>query len=371
MKKNLGQKIKTAVIIISLLFLTIYPVFQKTRAADLSTISDVMTRMEITATPDVYSNHTITFTTPTGVAATETITVTFPTDFTGQTGIDYTDVDVTDNGSQLTLDATPSGTTWGAAFSSVGGTLNKLTITSDTGTITGTHVVVIKIGTNASEGAIGDKQIENPTTNGSKKVSLTCGASDTGAFALAIVDDDQIVYSATVDPSITVTFTANASNFGALPISAVTNAGTNIDVGVSTNAGTGMTLRAYDDGGGAGKPGLLLDGGSGDADVIGSVDSSYSATPVELVAGTEGYGIYAEAVAGGSGGTISIAADYAYTDNKIGPLKVGATNAVTVSTASAPIDQKKTRIHAQAAIDGLTKPGAYKDTVTVVVTGNF
>lgn len=371
MKKNKINKIKILVTILFVMFLTIYPAFEKSHAAALASVSDQMSRMKIGGTPDVYSNHTITFTTTTGVAAGQTIIITFPSDFAGQTGIDYTDVDMY-AATERTLAAAPDTATWGAVFSDSGGTKNRLTLTSGTGTVVGGGTVVIEIGTNATEGVTGDKQMENATTSGSKLITLAAGPTDTGSVAVAIVNDDQIVYSATVDPSITASLNLNASSFGTITTSAVASAVTEIQVTINTNAPTGMTARVYDYGcdGTSAKPGLALSGCTGDVDTIGSVDASYADTLTTLTLGVEGYGINAQDGGVGSGGSLTMGTRYdSATD--VGGLEVGAGAAQTLATAGAAISGRRIDINAKAAIDGLVKAGAYSDTVTIVVTGNF
>jgi len=96
------------------------------------------------------------------------MTITFPSGF-GIGSVDYTDIDVSWGSStgyenELTLAATCSDSTWGAAFSG-----QVLTITSCSGTISSTSKVVVEIGTNASNG---DQQIENPDTSGTYVISI-------------------------------------------------------------------------------------------------------------------------------------------------------------------------------------------------------
>lgn len=369
MQRNFKNKIKFAVCILFITFLTIYPAFEKSHAAGISIVSDQMSRMKKTAgNPNqVYSNHTITFTTATGVAAGETIVITFPSDFIGQASIDYTDVDMYAT-TERTLDATPLAGVWGAAFSSVGGTRNVLTLTSGTGTVTAASSVVIEIGTNALEGATGDKQIENTTTTGSKLVTITAGGTDTGSYAVSIVDDDQIVYTATVDPTISVVFAADlAISFGTLTASSIASGDSTPTVTVGTNAQSGFTARVYDAGGG-GNPGLYKSVAT--TDLIGSSTAAYANTAT-LVAGTEGYGINATATGGSGSGTFSIDARFAGAGNDVGGLEVGAGAAVTLASDTLACTGRIITIDAKAAITDMNLAGSYTDTVTVIVTGNF
>src|SRR4030043_721356 len=195
--KKIGIKIVLAVFVVSLIF----PLFAgRTESANLTTMSDTMSRLKISQN----SNHTIVFTTPTGVGAGEKIKVTFSSGFaSGLNGVDFADMDLADDGSDLTLDATPSGATWGAAVST-----RTVTFTSGTGTIVASSVITIEIGTNATYGVPGDTQIANPGSSGSNTINLAITTAadadiDTGSLAVAIMDEDQITVSATVNPTIT------------------------------------------------------------------------------------------------------------------------------------------------------------------------
>ncbi|NTU69891.1 hypothetical protein HGB13_03680, partial [bacterium] len=84
--------------------LVIFSLPQVTNAASLTALSDTMSRLKDSQA----SNHTIRFTTPTGVAGAAQVVVTFPTGFdvngTGN-NLDYTDIDVADDGVDVTLAA--------------------------------------------------------------------------------------------------------------------------------------------------------------------------------------------------------------------------------------------------------------------------
>jgi len=355
------KTIRTIVLIAIFIFSMIIPAV-KTHAAPLTAISDVMSRIKV----GEKSNHTITFTTPTGVAATETITVQFPPSIaSGEAGIDYTDVDFVADGVEITLAAVATGTTWGAVIADDGGggTLNKLTLTSDSGTVAAGKVIVIEIGTNATGG---DKQMQNDADAGTDNGPITAGSSDTGSIAYVLVADDQIVYSATVEPTISVVFSANASSFGTLSASSVSDAATPITVTIGTNADNGMTASVYDTGD-ATNPGLYKS--TTTTDIIGSTNAAYDPGPTTLAAGTKGYGIHA-ATSGGSGGTITIPARFG-TSSDVGGLEVGAAAAVTLASTNDPITGRIVTITAKAAIDNTTRAGSYSDTITVIVTGNF
>lgn len=307
-------------------------------AATLTGVSDVQSRGK----KSVLSNHTITFTTSSGVAAAGTITVTFPSDFVGEESIDYTDVDMTDNGSEVTLAATPSGDTWGAAFSSVGSTRNKLTITSDTGTITAGHTIVIKIGTNATGG---DKQITNATTAGSYSVPITCGASDSGTFALAISDEDQVTITGTVDPYLQFNVIDSSVSLGTLSRSTV--ATDTASMSASTNSTLGYSITVS---------GPTLTNGS------------YTITPITVgcpaasAPGTKQFGIKISA----SGGSGAPAADY--TGNY---CYKGVSSPSQVASSTGVSDTTTFTMTYMANVSDSTEAGVYSATHTYICTGNF
>jgi hypothetical protein len=307
-------------------------------AATLTGVSDVQTR----AKKSVLSNHTITFTTSSGVAAAGTITITFPSDFIGEEGIDYTDVNMTDNGSEVTLAATPSGTTWGAAFSSVGSTRNKLTITSDTGTITAGHTVVIKIGTNATGG---DKQITNATTAGSYSVSVVCGASDSGTIALAISDEDQVTITGTVDPYLQFEVVDSTVSLGTLSRSTVATDTSSMTASTNSTLGYSITVS-----------GPTLTNGS------------YTITPITAdcpaasAPGTKQFGIKVAASGGSGAPTADYTGNYCYK---------GVSSPSQVASSSGVSDTTTFTMTYMANISASTEAGAYSATHTYICTGNF
>lgn len=182
-------------------------------AASMTSMSDNMSRLKASTA----SNHEIKFVTPTGVTAGGTITLTFSADFTGVSSIDFGDVDfataATCGGSfsDVTLAGSPSGATWG-----VGSAGQVVTLTSGTGTVTATHCVRIKIGTNATVGTTGTNQISNGAIDDDDTVALATSTGDTGTISVDIITDDQVVITATVDPSITFSISDNTIGYGSL-----------------------------------------------------------------------------------------------------------------------------------------------------------
>jgi len=302
-----------------------------------------MTRIAVS----VDSNHTIRFTTPTGAGDdTDTIIITLPSDF-DTTTVDYTDIDLsfgatTGYENELTLAGTADATNWGAAF---GGTGNRtLTLTHPTnaanGDITAANKVVIEIGTNASGG---DQAINNPTTDGTKVITIAGAFGDTGSIAIAIADgtyDDQFTVSATVDPSITFTLNDDAVNLGTLTIGSVNTDTTSFTV--NTNASGGYTVTATEDGN--------LRFGANDINDV--ADGT-------VTAGSEEYGMSTSK----SGQTFAQTAGNAAT-------AIDGT-AKQCASAAAPASSDSTTLTLHAGVAGATPAGSYSHIVTLIATGNF
>lgn len=308
----------------------------QTKAASLTSVTDTMSRLK----KSTLSNHEINFTTPTGVAAAGTIVVTFPSDFSPEGGIDYTDLDLLDDGSNIDLAATPSGTTWGAAF---GGTGNRtLTFTSDTGTIAASSVITIKIGTNATGG---DKQITNPTSADSYAISITCGASDSGSLAVAITDEDQVTISGSVNPYLQFAVTQGTVNLGTLSRTAEKTATATMTAATNSTSGYSITVT-----------GNTLTSGANTITAIGG--TATASTP-----GTKQFGFKIGA-SGGSGSAVSPydTANYAFDIDNLPSQVAHATAASDTTTFTATY---------LANISNTTAAGSYTATHTYICTGNF
>jgi hypothetical protein len=213
--------------------------------------------------PSTDANHTIQFFTPTGVeSSSDTITIEFASsghDFTVTSTLDYTDIDLASGAScsgavDKTLSTSTAAGVWGVAVNTSTDTIT-FTAPSDAagGEITAGHCVVIEIGTNATSGATGDKQITNPTA-GVYNVDVAGAFGDSNRTKVAIVDGVGI--SVTV-PSLLV-FQVLAVNGADCPItSSINSSATAIDFGtiaqddfnnacqklrIGTNAADGYTV---------------------------------------------------------------------------------------------------------------------------------
>lgn len=225
------------------------------RFAEADSISNASDTISNSA-PSVAANHTIVFTTPNGLAAGETITLTFPVgagEFVmGSVGEDDIDIDI--DGTPTTTAAAASATEWGVSVAA-----GVITLETMTGTpVASSSVITIRIGTNAVDSGTGANQITNPSNTGSHGIDIGGTMQDTGQVRVAIVPEVEV--SASVDTSLTFTVSgvANGQSVNSSPTttSTTTEATTlpfeTIDVGVSetlahdiavaTNASNGFTV---------------------------------------------------------------------------------------------------------------------------------
>jgi hypothetical protein len=253
------------------------PTIRFAEAANVTSFSDTLSD----SAPSTVSNHTISFVTPTGIAAGETISLTFESGFTGIGSLLANDLDLAVNGvDQDLIDGAANGTNWNVTAAG-----QVIDITSDTSTIGANATVTIKIGLNATYATSGDSQITNPAV-GSYTISADVGASDSGQTMVAIVNAVTVTASVNtifnftvngVDNGLTVngatttgTSTSTSVPFGTL--AADTPATIAQDLSVSTNAANGFVVTVQTD--------QQLSSSNG-ADIDGFIDGAYTNTPAQ------------------------------------------------------------------------------------------
>lgn len=346
------QKLLIAVLIMALILASTPKIAY---AAGITAVSDTMSRMQKSP---VTSTHAIKFTTTNAIQTTgDTITITFPADFnfTGKAiaTLTFTHGAATGLETAETINnGAPDAGNWGGVFS---GTQNRvLTLTAPTD------------GIGAAAVAAADKLIisydatnsVNATVAGNYVVTIAVAgsSSESGSFAIAIMDADQISIAATVDPTITFAMSANSTNFGTVTATAVKTSAPDIILTTSTNAAGGYNITVHDQGSGA-NPGLF---NAVAAYLLGSADAAFDNTAdVNVVAG---YGVQA------SSAGATIAADYLQVGTNVGGYKLAAK---LLASFAGPIDsQTVTLVHKARAL-GSSPAGSYADTVTVIATGNF
>jgi hypothetical protein len=342
-----NKKLFNAIVKISLLSTILAMSFQvlPTNAAALLSMSDTMSRLMT----GIASDHAIKFTTPTGAAEGDTIILTFSADFV-MGAVDYTDIEVKDDTASLTDAADCTGTE--KAGIAVGA--NAITITicaGDGGAINANSVVDVLVGLNASGG---NAQVTNGAADDDDTIAIGGTFGDTGTITVDIVANDQVVITATIDPTFTFTISSNSCALGTLTVGSVATCNYYVAVGTNATGGAVITVQDIDDGDGT--TGLDKDGAPSEA--INAIAENSTVT-----AGTEGYGV---AIAGGTAWTE--VGDFNDDDT---PLPTAIT---TLVSTAAPVEDtvaNRTTVTHRAAIDSMTEAGTYSQTLRYIATGTF
>jgi len=249
--------------------------FRLAEASSITSASDTLSN----SAPSGLSNHTIAFTTPNGMVASSTITITFPAQFTIP-AMAFDDIDIAASSTEQTVAAVNGAGVWGAYFS---GQVLTLTSPSDVPQASNTPLA-IEIGTNATFGSTGNAQITNPAATTSYEINIAGSMPDSGSTRVAIID--QVTVSASVDTSLTFTVSGVASgqavNGSPTTTSTTTTnvslpfgllaAGTSKvlaqDLAVTTNASNGYTVTVEQTGPLQSTTGATIDGFIDGADTV-------------------------------------------------------------------------------------------------------
>ena len=306
------------------------PSLRFAEAANVTTFKDTLSN----SAPSVVSNHTVQFTTPTGVANGSTVTLALPSFTVGS--VNFADIDVATT-SNFTLAANCAGTEKiGAAFS--GTTLTLTFCSGDGGLIPANGTTTIKIGTHATFGGTGTNQLINPAV-GSYNLHLTAGVSDLGDTRVAIVNTVQV--TATVDTLFTFTVagttggtvvntadttggptTASIIPFGTLVSGVASTAAQQLTVVTNARQGFVVTVAASSQ--------LVSANG---ADIDGFIDGAYTNTATAWVAPGNTPG--SENSYGHWGVTSD---DNTLTSGLTNPFNVGAGGNRYVSASTTPVE---------------------------------
>jgi hypothetical protein len=346
------------------------------RAASLNHVSDLLSDSGLSA----LSNHTITFTTPTGIAVDETVTITFPAGF-NINGTAFGDIDISDDGADLEVAAAPGAGTWGAVFA---GQVLTLTNSNDTA-VAADSVMVVEIGLNATFNATpGDTQIINPGSNDTQLIAIAGTMTDSADTRVYIVE--HVLVTAEVDTifefqvdavadtemvngsAVDITSTPTTLAFGVL----VPNASTTMaqDLSVKTNAQYGFTVTVQADGN------LRSDTG---ADINPFIDDVETVDPVvwqapaatiddDLTYGHEGITSEDDLNVGGAFGTMEYAGNFVATPRAI----FSHTGPVTWTTPGQYPDIATTRVGYTIEISPLQEAADdYQQTLRYVATPTF
>ena len=343
------NKIASLGLIATMLAILAGPLAQVAQAAALTSLSDTMSTVKI----NTLANHDIQFTSPTGVASGQTVILTFQSDFSIPAALDFTDIDVLDDGVNVTLAAAPSGATWGSVRTSA----TVITLTNGTAAVAAGSVIRIKIGTNATNQSTGVRQITNPTTATTFSITMSGTFGDTGTISITTITNDAVAVSGTVNQTLSFSISANTIAFGTLDsavarfANTTTGSATEVEAHTliaSTNSGSGYTITAQ---------GATLTSGANTITAIGGTNTASSV-------GTEQFGLRATAT-GGSGTVTSpyAAAGFAYAGT--------ASVASQIASAAGASAATTYSIRYLANIAAATESGSYTATLTYVATGNF
>ena len=348
-------------LVVALLALFSYP--QLAKAASLTAISDVLTRLKASTA----SSHDITFTMDgsTTIIDSETVTVDFDEDggkfvVAGAATV-VGDLDFNDGTERNIVDVD------GDCSGHFGGNDIAAQINDTTGVLTFTACSVytpsasgatvnIEYGTAAG----GTNRVTNPST-GTYVLDIGGTFGDSGKIGIVIITDDQVVVSTTIDPTLTFVITTNTVTLtksgGGNPDSSNTgfNEGAANTLAASTNGDGGYTI-TYN--------GATLTGAN-------TIDAMAAKTTSST--GTEQFGINLKnnatpnTGADPSGGSGTPAADYNTADQF--RFIVGTTT--DLASASAPSDTTTFTVTYIVNVAGTTEAEVYTTTITYICTGNF
>ncbi len=178
--------------VVSIIVILTMMVAAVSNAATVTSTNDFPSTLETSEAAD----HTIVFTTPSGVDEGETITITFAGSFDTST-ITEDDIDIEDDGTDLTT--APDCLGLEDASVSVAADVVTLTICAlNGGAIAATSEVTIKVGTNATASGTGVNQITNPSNAGTYFINIAGTFGDSGSIALPMLDAGSIAVEAEV-----------------------------------------------------------------------------------------------------------------------------------------------------------------------------
>ena len=353
MKKSIFRKVLSLTLAASMICMPSLAL-----ADPLTDISDEMS----TLSDSVVSSHDIRFVTPNGVQFTDTIVITFESDF-AIGNLEVADMDLGEGSTADCSSATFGDETiadsagsdiWGVATTS-----STITFTApdDTGgEITAGRCMQIQLGATA---ALGSNEITNPTTiDTNYNIAFNGSFGDVGTTTIRILDDDQVAVTAEVLGSITFTLSENTISFGNLSATddryADTTGGDsteavahNFIAGTNASSGYAVTIE-----------GSTLTSAGGTIDAIGGTASTSDT-------GIEQFGIRITA-AGGDGAVTAPyndATDYAYAAD------TGTTD--EVASASGATADTTYSVRYLANIASNTEAGTYSSAFTYVATANF
>lgn len=343
----------------------------KVLAAPLQNKTDTMSRLGNSSAETVYSDHTIQFTTPSGIASGETVVIELDALFNGTThpngSLDFNDVDMyvnaTPDGScggttQTLVGAAPGDGEWGAVFSGTGNTILTITSGGATSIVGAGDEVCILIGQDATGGSA-NSQYANPTASGTYTISIGAGV-DSGELTVSIIDNDRVTITAEVTETITFAISDYTVGFGNLLPTiarfATTASGANgptptsaHSMTVSTNGSTGYEITYL---------GSTLTNQNSDTIPAATITGVQDGTP-----GTEQFAI-------GFTNNPDATIVSAYNQGLLNYSFVPDTE-TPFASENGPSETETITAFYLANISGITPAGSYSTSLTYVATANF
>lgn len=367
-----SNKVIRILLIALVIVIAVYPLFSKPLfSASLTAMSDTMSRQD----NSTLSSHDILFTMSNSFATTNTIAFDFGEDnsrfVVDNSGWVVGDFDFNDGTERVIYGVTQATSPTDACSGSVGVNDVGVEVDTDDGIITvrgcgsmtasgGTPTINFEIGSAAA--GPGTNRITNPSGTGSFPISIT-ETTDSGTLAVPILSDDQVVVSATVDPTITSTLSSNACNLATLTSSAINTC--NYTNTVTTNASSGYVAR-------------LLDLSSVTAGKLCSPSAAVCTNDINRTTGnvdlgSEEYGVATDRSAQDLADYGTGAGECTTPDNpqEATALSSDQVTAQSYGSSSGPVSAEVSRLCHAASITGTTPAGSYTGTVTHITTGTF
>jgi hypothetical protein len=326
-------------------------------ADQLEDVSDTLS----TATQGVAANHTIVFTTPTGVANGETITLTFDADLT-MGAVEEDDFDIA--GSVLGEGETAANCDAADEISiEVAAQVATFTLCAGDGATFGAaETVTIEIGLNATYDGTGNAQITNPVAAEVSQIDIGGTQVDSASLAVVTVEDDSVAVTATVDPSITFSISDTTIGFGDLSASvgrwATGTTGTNASEAMPDAAHTMVVSTNADNGYAITYNGATLTATGGEI-TVAAVDEDSDGTQ-----DSEEFGISASA-------SVDATIAEGYLRDAAADFTFVASTTTTLVSELGPTTTETISVSYLANIAGDTEAGSYSTSITYIATATF
>ena len=345
-RQRTKARVRTALTVMTFFSLLTFPLSRPVEAAALSSGRDHTSRQMASLTSGV--DHTVAFTTSSSNGTEAKVQIRFDDASDGlwcaTAGADLVVTTSTEDSATGLPGTLTAACTQGAGASSY-----------DTITVSGVSDLSIstRYGVKISDGTTGKLGTPGAGTFTARLATLTSGDAviDSQNISLAIIANDQVSVSATVDPSITAALDTTTAALGTLSTTSVSKAA--VVSTVTTNAQNGFTSSVnYNNK-------LRID-------VSNDINDTTGGT---IVAGTEEFGVSTSEATGVDIGVWSPASCTSGATTSNATALTAA--AQTFAAAAAPVSADATTLCFLASIAGTTAAGAYSNTVTVVTTARY